>query len=86
MTPSPFYAARVRVPVKGNERALGILQARGVPASQVTLAKVREAEAHYQRLLKKERERRIRLGLPLTGSIPAPGEAPVVKYRPPWEQ
>lgn len=87
MTPSPGYAARVPagIDVQANARALGILQGKGVRAEDVTPGKMRAAEAKYQRLLKAERERRIRLGLPITGSMPMPGEAPVVIYRPPWE-
>lgn len=87
MTPSPSYAARVpsNIDVQADALPLGILQGRGVRAADVTPAKVARARADYEERLAAERARRIRLGIPLTGSMPMPGEAPVVTIRPPWE-
>lgn len=85
MTPTPAYAARVPANVTASPLALGILQGRGVRAEHVTPAHVKKALAAYRRILEAETARRNRLGLPLTGSMPRPGEAPVVIHRPPWE-
>lgn len=87
MTPSPAYAARVPsgIDVQANARALGILQGRGVRAADVTPAKIARAQADYDQRLCAERDRRERLGIPLTGNVPGPGEALVVSIRPPWE-
>lgn len=87
MTPSPGYAARVAPELNTPENAkfLGILQGRGVDASKVTRRHIAAARADYQQRYDAERARRERLGIPLGGNIPGPGEPPVVSVKPPWE-
>ena len=87
MTPSPSYAARVPqgIDVQANALALGILQGRGVRAADVTPAKIARAMARYHALHETEVSRRVKLGIPLSGNVPGPGQAPVVSIRPPWE-